>query len=79
MGGGAMMESLGFIALCLAGGLILWNRWQTKHTMAEQHFPDGEDLFRGHPAGASAGTGRWLTNGEKQDKISSVKCDDRKK
>lgn len=28
-----MMESLGFIALCLAGGLILWNRWQTKHTM----------------------------------------------
>ena len=49
MGGGDMMESLGFIALCLAGGLILWNRWQTKHTMAEQHFPDGEDLFRGHP------------------------------
>ena len=43
------MESLGFIALCLAVGLILWNRWQTKHTMAEQHFPDGEDLFRGHP------------------------------
>lgn len=28
-----MMESLGFIALCLAGGLILWNRWQTKRTM----------------------------------------------
>lgn len=28
-----MMESLGFIALCLAVGLILWNRWQTKHTM----------------------------------------------
>ena len=43
MGGGDMMESLGFIALCLAGGLILWNRWQTKH------IPDGEDLFRGHP------------------------------
>ena len=28
-----MMESLGFIALCLAVGLILWNRWQTKRTM----------------------------------------------
>ena len=28
-----MMESLGFIALCLAGGLILWNRWQTKRTI----------------------------------------------
>ena len=38
MGGGAMMESLGFIALCLAGGLILWNRWQTKHTMQNNTF-----------------------------------------
>ena len=28
-----MMESLGFIALCLAVGVILWNRWQTKRTM----------------------------------------------